>query len=127
MNIFFGERQRNKMSRHIIKYGGKSYEQKCSGMIISTGVGSTGWLHSAQDKLGTWSPTEKYFGFAATEIYKSTNLDFGFANKGEELIISSLNDDHGIVSIDSWQEMDFNMGSEAKVFIEEPLKVLIPL
>jgi NAD kinase len=112
------------MSRHIIDWNGKQIEQKCSGLIVSTGSGSTGWWHSCG--RSAWKPTENIAKFLATELYSGDlNDDADTLKPNDELKVYSLNDD-GVVSIDSWDEYSFNRGSEAIIKLGHPLKVVVP-
>src|SRR3990167_1892299 len=60
--VFVGETKRNDMSRHVLEYRGNIYEQKCSGLIIATGCGSTGWYSSVN-----WHRTVEENKFSPTE------------------------------------------------------------
>lgn len=127
---FFGERQRNQMSRHVIVHKGKEYEQKCSGIIFATGAGSTGWYKSAGNRP-PWGPSDRFCGFTVTEMYSTTPSGISaptseYISPGEEIILYSLNDSEGLLSIDSWEEYEFCRGSEARIQIGEPLNVVIP-
>jgi len=75
--------------------------------------------------LGIWRPTECWFGFVATEPYNRTDFECRELHN-EELKIYSLNDAEGICSVDAWEEVSFNRGSEAIISLGDPLKVLIP-
>jgi NAD kinase len=135
---FFGERQRNKMSRHILVYEGNEYEQKSSGIIITTGAGSTGWFSSANIDPKTrkpyrdsWLPELNTVAFTVTEPFNNGARLNNFGNiggyYGEEITLYSLNDDDGMVSVDSWEEYGFQRGSEAKIKIGKPLNVVVPI
>lgn len=132
---FLGERQRNKMSRHILVYAGVEYEQKCSGIIISTGAGSTGWYGSSGFDFGSgrpsncsWDPTENKAAFIITEPFNNEAQDnyMGLiGNKYDKNIkLYSLNDDDGLVSVDSWEEYSFSRGSEAEISFGSTLNVM---
>ncbi|MHA2280158.1 MAG: hypothetical protein ACXAC5_04690 [Promethearchaeota archaeon] len=127
---FFGERQRNKMSRHVIVYDGKEYEQKCSGAILATGAGSSGWFKSASG-YAPFKPTEQRAMIGITELYNSNSHSAFFPqfvpfNANQEVILYSLNDDDGLVSVDSWDEYKFLRGSEARIRLGKPLNVVVP-
>lgn len=130
---FFGERMRKDMTRHVLEYRGKKYEQKNSGMIIATGAGSTGWYDSAIKYLlpqGNQFPkTEKKAVFIMSEPYKP-KPDEALAGEllpGEQLTLHSLNDGAGYASTDSWEEHDFSRGKTAVVTLsEQPLRVIVP-
>ena len=127
---FFGERHRSKMSRHILVYEGAEYEQKCSGIVVATGAGSTGWYNSANKETETWGKTEQKGSFVITEPYngdsKTNYMGVFPGTHSDEITLYSLNDDEGLVSVDSWNEYPFTRGSEAKVYMGSPLNVLIP-
>lgn len=125
---FFGERHRNKMSRHILEFDGKSYEQKCSGIIVSTGAGSTGWYNSAHVYYMGFDPTEHKASFVITEPYNTNDpaSNSGTIKEGQNIILRSLNDDEGLVSVDSWDELKFCRGSVAEIYLDKPLNVLNP-
>jgi len=120
---FFGETRRKSMSRQVIEWRGQKIEQKSSGIIISTGAGSTGWYNSAGGK--PFSRTQPLAKFIVTEPYR-TNLFSGEIEKGETLTIHSLNDEEGCASADSWEDYSFQRGQSAKIKIGKPLFVAKP-
>lgn len=129
---FFGERLRKDMSRHVLVYRGQEVEQKCSGIIFATGAGSTGWYRSAtkDDLPCAWFPEANTGAFVVTEPYNPDDVKHrphsGWIQQGEEIKLYSLNDNEGQVSIDAWEERPFDRGSEARIYLGEPLQVLIP-
>ena len=127
---FLGERMRKYMSRHVLVYRGQEIEQKCSGLVIATGAGSTGWYKSASRGTPKWKPTDKLARFLATELYTVDASDGSIRSApladGEELKIYSLNDSDGHISIDSWEEHSFTRGMEAKIYLGKPLQILVP-
>lgn len=130
--VFLGERQRNFMSRHILEHEGSRFEQKCSGLIVATGAGSTGWYKSAgPEDNQTWPCTEQRARFLATEPYNQAakNHKMGVipGTFEDEIVVHSLNDDDGIISIDSWEEFPFSRGATAKIFLGTPLNVAHPV
>lgn len=123
---YFGERLRNRMSRHILVYDGIEEEQKCSGIVIATGAGSTGWYKSIC-RNNIWPTTENRAAFVVSEPYSGTIFN-GHIIPGKDIIIRSLNDDGGMVGVDSWQEFPFPRGTEAKITIgKKPLVVISPI
>jgi len=125
---FFGETKRNYMSRHVMEINGKSYEQKCSGIIIATGAGSTGWYKSATGQQYSLDPSNQLGAVAITEMYSSVPefpMSPFYFKPGEKIILHSLNDDQGTVSVDSWDEFSFLRGSTAEITIGEPLNVVV--
>lgn len=126
-DYFLGESERKYMSRHILELKGKKEEQKCSGLLIITGAGSTGWYNSAYRYLNMienkFSKTKKSARFLATEPYKGRlsgySMSEGTLEKGEELIVHSLNDDNGILSVDSLEDHNFNRGATTVIRISD--------
>lgn len=129
--IYLGERQRNNMSRHVLEYEGSKYEQKCSGLVVATGAGSTGWYRSANRELNSWDVTAEQAKFVVTEPYNiAARLNYTGIIGGQyspEITVHSLNDSEGIVSIDSWEEFAFGRGATAKIFLGAPLHVAFPV
>jgi len=125
---YFGERMRNRMSRHVLVHNGKEYEQKCSGMVIATGAGSTGWYHSISGMNDIWQPTIDCAGFIVSEPYnpQADGCYKGELPRGEEIVLYSLNDDDGLASADSWDNFPFTRGTEARIYVGHSLNVLVP-
>ncbi|MCB1193225.1 MAG: NAD+ kinase [Leptospiraceae bacterium] len=98
-------------SRYIISYNGISEEQKSSGILLSTGAGSTGWYDSCQ--IGepedvTFPKDSTYFKVYTRELNTKTRKNFlltDFSVKGELKIISEMN---GGIAIDSLSERIYN-------------------
>ncbi len=130
---FLGESKRTKMSKHILEFGGKKEKQGCSGLLVSTGAGSTGWYSSAHRcRLGgsvTFPRTVDYAKFVATEpymgrLYRYSMLE-GVLKKGDELVVQSLNDNCGILESDSVDAFEFNREARAAIRIsDKPLRVV---
>ena len=130
---FFGEDRRKDMSRHVMVYRGKTFEQKSSGIIIATGAGSTGWYDSAGryifQKSNKVPKTEQRAVFVITEPYhpKADDVLAGELLPGEVLVIYSLNDAKGYATTDSWEEYDFSRGKKAAIQLSDtPLRVAVP-
>ena len=112
------------MSQYILVYKGVEHEQKCSGIIFATGAGSTGWYRSVtRDK--PWSVEERKACFTITEPYNAPIMH-GEIGEDEEVILYSLNDSEGYVSVDSWEEWAFTRGSEARIYLGDPLNIVTP-
>lgn len=134
-DVFIGESERKYTSRQIIEYRGEERQQKSSGILISTGSGSTGWYNSAsrynckRNDDVSFLPTMKYAKFIVTEPYKGTLTDHslisGIINYDTEIKIHSLNDNKGKVIIDSLDEFAFPRGYIATLKLSEfPLNIL---
>jgi hypothetical protein len=130
------------MSRHQLEYRGEKVVQRSSGILISTGVGSTGWFSTAGLYLGTedrsFSKAAPYACFELREplvsfeerdgVRRAVLPKFveGTINAGEVLRVTSLNDEEGIASRDdSFDEIKFPRGSVAEISLDpKPLLVL---
>lgn len=127
--VFLGEQNRLSMSRHILKHGKMTEEQKSSGLLVTTGVGQTGWFHSAMSprRIKHISPAENCFLFGATEPFAGrlsrARLTSGIVRGRGALRVQSLNDEQGIIGIDSWRTFDFLNGQKAVIRLGVPLLV----
>lgn len=146
-DVYIGERERKYMSRHSLEVTDSvgvstSIEQKSSGMLISSGAGSSGWARSAGRYLHggqcDFPRDSRYARFLLTEpssaIPGSHDLRGGGALpfrsdgillEGERLVVHSLNDGDGIVSIDSLEEIPFPRGRTVIVRID-PRPLWVP-
>jgi len=130
--IFIGEEKRFNMSRHILSVNGKSEEQKGSGLLITTGVGSTGWYNSASRYLfpngDAFAKRKKEARFILTEPYKGKlsplTMTNGVVKEKEEVEIVSLSDSQAFLSIDSLKLIKLKEGAKIKINIGRPLKVI---
>ncbi len=138
-DIFLGEDRRVLMSRHTLQVfrpdsSGKlkpispEVEQKCSGLLVSTGAGSTGWFRtiarqfSDQDQI--FERTEQSARFAASEVsftqkHRYPEMLFGELQAGDVLRVVSLNRQRGVASVDSLISATFPRGSVAEISISE--------
>ncbi|MEK6933919.1 MAG: hypothetical protein AABW75_03525 [Nanoarchaeota archaeon] len=130
--IFIGEKERFNMSRHIIKFNGGVEEQKGSGLLISTGAGSSGWYNSASRYLfpdgNSFPKTSREARFILTEPYRGRlsplNLINGRIKENEEIEIISLSDSSPFISIDSLKLIKLREGARIKIRIGKPLRVI---
>jgi hypothetical protein len=141
-DVFLGERERRFMSRHRLEFvpGGatevQSMEQKSSGLLIATGAGSSGWSTSAARYLfpgGISFPrTDRAARYLLTEASSALPgfkggvppWSTGTLLQDGELVVHSLNDSDGLVSVDSLTDAPFPRGSKAVIRIApEPLWV----
>jgi NAD+ kinase len=148
-DVYIGERERKYMSRHRLEVTDSagvstSIEQKSSGMLISSGAGSSGWAKSAGRYLHggecDFSRESRYARFLLTEPSSAIpgrddsrqsgplpSRCEGILLEGERLVVHSLNDSEGIVSIDSLEEIPFPRGRTITVRIDpNPLWVPVP-
>lgn len=142
-DIILGKRDFRLTSRHQLEYRGEKVTQRCSGILISTGAGSTGWYSSAGRYLGehdrSFPKTARFarfelreppLSFSNTEGIRTPNLPAvveGTIEEGETLRITSLNDDEGIASRDSLDQLPFPRGTVAEISLHpQSLTVLLP-
>lgn len=138
-DVFIGA-QNHVSARYRLQAGGELEEQSSSGIIISTGVGSTGWLQSIYAEAagvvtacgGHW-PDLPHDGrlpwntdrlvYAVREPFPSkttgTSLVFGQVTQAQPLVVTSLMSEGGVIFSDGIQKdyLPFNRGSEVTVGI----------
>ncbi len=120
------------MSRHILKLGEEQEEQKGSGIVVATGVGSTGWYNSACRYLFSdgdfFQKTSKEFRYILTEPFNGKHSKYrllhGSVKEGEELEILSLSDSEAIISIDSLKVLKLKEGARIRLRIGKSLRVI---
>lgn len=98
--VFFGDRTPYKMCRYKLSVGGKSEEQRSSGVLVSTGAGSHAWMQSAGGK--TFPITTRKMEYLVREPYHLLNrkgkLERGFV--GKETIVITSRDANNLLVID---------------------------
>ncbi len=117
-------------SRYWISYQGQKEEQKCSGLLVYTGAGSTGWISSCfPKKFEPFSKHEAYFHVYAREIRAKINKEFSLADfraLDEVEVISEMN---GGIAIDSLTERHYPFPPYSKASFklsDETLSVVVP-
>ncbi|MGL5952326.1 MAG: sugar kinase [Providencia rustigianii] len=126
-DLFIGPKSHTS-ARYLVKWQGQQEYQSSSGIIVSTGLGSTGWFQSilagAQAIAGTHShPLSQGFGwgekrlqFSVREPFLSkttgTELVFGSIDLSHPLLLESLMPENGIIFSDGIEDdyLDFNAG-----------------
>jgi NAD kinase len=142
-DLFIGPRSHGS-ARYLLEYDGRREQQSSSGLIISTGAGSTGWLRSIT--TGAWRVAQ-YFGaseaeppsietlalgwdsdhlwFSVREPFVSrtsrADLVFGQLQRHQKLIITSQMPDYGVIFSDGIESdyLTFNSGSIAEISLAE--------
>ncbi len=131
-DLFLGEMIRTQMSRHQLMFHGKKEEQKCSGLIVATGAGSTGWFDAASRFLfaqGSRKPKDgPVLQFLATEPYSGRlsrlKCKHGVLKRGMKMRVRSLNDSQGVLVIDAQRFHPFREGAVAEIRMGAPLWVI---
>jgi len=140
-DIFIGPRSHTS-ARYAITFGGHTESHSSSGVIISTGVGSTGWLKSlvagavgiarstaAAPKLTSVSSEfpwdANYLCFTVREPFPSKTTQaaivFGRIAPKAPLVLVSQMPEHGVIFSDGIEAdyLEFNSGAEARVEVAE--------
>lgn len=76
--VYFGSGKACMISKYEIQYDGKKETQRGSGVIISTGTGSTAWYHSAGGN--EFDPEEETAKFLVREAYNKEKLNLTILN-----------------------------------------------
>ncbi|EQA46365.1 NAD(+)/NADH kinase [Leptospira broomii serovar Hurstbridge str. 5399] len=102
-------------SRFLISHEGSVEEQKCSGLLVYTGAGSTGWVMSCENRDVSFDKQKPYFKVYCRELRKKENVKYKldhFTVKESFRLISEM---WGGISIDSLAERiyDFPPGAKA--------------
>ncbi|MFZ5635474.1 MAG: sugar kinase [Pseudomonadota bacterium] len=138
VNDFFIGARSHVSARYELRLGGRTERQSSSGVIVSTGLGSTGWLRSvltgatavagvrpnkrvqALRKDGfPWDARRLVFSVREPfpSRWSGTELVFGEIEAGDALRIRSLMPDGGILFSDGIESdcLDFRSGMEATI------------
>lgn len=141
VNDFFIGQKTHVSARYWIEASGKSEQQSSSGIIVSTGLGSTGWYKSVitgaatiSGQLGckaapvaakrlAWDVDSLYYFVREPFISKITSagLVFGQVRAESPLKIKSLMPENGVIFSDGIEcdYLQFNSGMEATVTLAE--------
>ncbi|NND65750.1 MAG: sugar kinase [Gammaproteobacteria bacterium] len=134
-DIFIG-RKDHVSARYQMSFGERVEHQSSSGVIVSTGVGSTGWMRSVaamvsgltsnrrSNKLSSLpDPTSNELVFVVREPFPSpttgTSLVTGRVVPGQPLVVSSEMPDGGYIFSDGVIErgLEWNAGSEVVISV----------
>ena len=145
-DLFIGQKT-HISARYSISLSGKSEIQSSSGIIVSTGLGSTGWLKSIiagangienhfrgeRTNIGhtemQWDAN--YLYFTVREPYPSTStgasISFGRIEGGSYLTINSLMPENGVIFSDGVESdyLEFNSGAVAQIGVDARKGTLI--
>jgi NAD kinase len=148
-DLFIGPKTHTS-ARYLIKYRGQEERQSSSGIIVSTGAGSTGWMSSLlnmakgiqsgfnqaenqmQSTLDLTLPWEaRQLLFAVREPFRSrtsgVNLVAGAIDDAAHLQLESQMPDNGVIFSDGIQEdfLTFTSGRIAKIGIAKESALLV--
>jgi hypothetical protein len=142
VNDFFIGQRSHVSARYQIAVGGEEERQSSSGIIVSTGLGSTGWLKSvyagwaaaARCLLrsdvepvgdGSFPWDARYLHYFVREPYPSrttgAGLVIGRIAEGERMRVVSEMPENGVVFSDGIEAdyLEFNSGTEATISVAE--------
>lgn len=134
-------------SRYLLRVGAQAEQQSSSGLLVVTGVGSTGWLSSVfnmaaglarycgcgepvrpamqwEDRRLTWVVREPFISRQS-----SAELVFGCIEQGEELVVESHMPSGGVIFSDGMEmdSLEFNSGAIARFSVaEQQAQLVVP-
>ncbi|MHA1243695.1 MAG: sugar kinase [Candidatus Heimdallarchaeota archaeon] len=141
-DLFIGHKAHGS-AKYTIKFLGSTEQQSSSGIIVSTGAGSTGWFRSVltgafsiisgyeNESYGTshhdyrfpWDANYVYFSVREPFISKTSgaNIIFGKIQSRKTLILESKMPENGVIFSDGIQEdyIEFNSGAIAEICIAD--------
>jgi NAD kinase len=133
-DLFIGPKSHTS-ARYEIRHGKRAEVQSSSGIIVSTGLGSTAWMRSIVTGSAAIAgkPLEyrplpwdaDRLQFAVREPFPSktsrAELVFGGIARGESLSLRSLMPENGVIFSDGIESdfLEFNSGTEAKIAVAE--------
>lgn len=133
-------------SRYSIEFNGEKEQQSSSGIIVSTGAGSTGWLssiynmanniseyyNSDSNDCGTtldWNDNKLVFVIREPFLSKmsQTNIGYGIITRNKKLKIESNMPTKGVIFSDGIESdfLKFNSGSVVEIGVAEEKANLI--
>lgn len=138
-DLFIGPRTHTS-ARYSIRFGDKIEDHSSSGIIISTGLGSTGWLRSIlagatgvasalsgrplkinERKPVNWEADYLYFSVREPWPSKTSGAEitFGKVSQRQPLILESQMPENGVIFSDGIESdfMEFNSGTSATVSV----------
>jgi NAD kinase len=148
VNDFFIGQRSHVSARYQISVGGQQERQSSSGIIVSTGLGSTGWLKSvyagwatatrcllghdvAPVGDGSFPWDAPYLHYFVREPYPSrttqAQLVIGNIAEGGRMRVMSEMPDNGVVFSDGIEAdyLEFNSGTEATIGVADKQGVLV--
>jgi len=146
VNDFFIGHKSHESARYEVTYLDETEKQSSSGIIVSTGFGSTGWLKSVLagaagvanaflnkkiklTKQMNWDDQSLYFSVREPFPSKNTktNTIFGEINREKKFKVLSQMPENGVIFSDGVESdfLVFNSGTEAKIQIAEKKGLLV--
>ncbi|MEY0728276.1 sugar kinase [Providencia rettgeri] len=141
-DLFIGPKSHTS-ARYLLNWNGEQEFQSSSGIIISTGLGSTGWFQSilsgAQAIMGGnnhllakgfgWGESKLQFSVREPFLSKTTGIRwvFGTIEPSRPLAVESLMPDNGVIFSDGIEDdfLQFNSGCIVTVKIADTQGLLV--
>lgn len=134
--VFVGHRS-HQSARYRIRAGDEEERQSSSGVICATGTGSTGWVRSIVEQRGLEirlpAPEQPRLAWFVREpfpsVYTGADLDFGFVEADERLLLYSEMGEGGVVFADGIEadRLEFLSGQTVSVAVaRDRLNLVIP-
>ncbi len=139
-DLFIGPKS-HVSARYQLSIGRQREQQSSSGIIVSTGLGSTGWLKSVlagargigssfgkafePDVLKTFKWESDYLYYTVREPFPSkssgASLVFGKVTPKEPMLLVSQMPEHGVIFSDGIEAdyLEFNSGTQATITVAE--------
>lgn len=126
-------------ARYTLEVGGRSEPQSSSGIIVSTGAGSTGWLSSVFNMAGGvarflgsnlgrppalgWEERKLLWAVREPFVSRQSQADLtaGGLREGEELVVESLMPEGGVIFSDGIESdfLPFTSGTIARIAVSK--------
>lgn len=117
--VFIANEKAYHISKYKIKFNGTEEEQRSSGLIFSTGAGSTGWFKSARGE--PFPANSKYIKMIVREPFIRNLIHFSIFDRTihekDEMIVTPLT--NMVLAIDSIREIKLKAGDKVKIRISE--------
>lgn len=139
-DLFIGVRSHTS-ARYSLTLGKRAENHSSSGVIVSTGLGSTGWYRSlmtgAAAIAGVAAPDSEFawdsgqLRFTVREPFPSrttgASLVTGSVMPGEPLVIESQMGEHGVIFSDGIEQdfLEFNSGTKATITLADRKGLLV--
>jgi NAD kinase len=138
-NDFFIGCQSHVSARYVLQVNGRSESQSSSGLLVSTGAGSTGWLSSVvnmTEGIARWSGGELAHGvqmawedrrlvWVVREPFRSkqsgAELVAGWLDQGNDLVVESQMPAGGVIFSDGVEAdfLEFTSGTTARIGVAQ--------
>lgn len=127
-DVYVGSTTHYHSSRYVIDFKGNQEEQRSSGILFSTGSGSSAWYKSAGGNI--FDANEKKIKFLVREPFSGRVFQPKIIREeileGEKVKVISKRHEGGVISLDSNFHSDFNIPDKVEIQLSEfPLKVIV--